>query len=124
VRVRLRRKALEAYRLVVGEEGVAGLRVLGAERRRLRVLDLSSTATGSGVAEMTGSLVLVERDPVMTTSGGCSRRRRVLEAAEVAGRHLAPYLAAARPGPLTAVPLTDRVTVAEQPSRSGTPGCA
>jgi trehalose synthase len=61
-RVRLRRKALESYRPVVGDDTVADIRDRAADLRGLRVLELSSTATGGGVAELLASLVPLERD--------------------------------------------------------------
>jgi len=60
--VRLKRKRLEAYRRLVGEELVAAVRDLGSELRGARVLELSSTATGGGVAELLASLVPLQRD--------------------------------------------------------------
>lgn len=61
-RVRVRRKALEDYRGLVGDELVGEVRELGATLRGLRLLELSSTATGGGVAEMLSSLVPLEQD--------------------------------------------------------------
>jgi len=61
-RVELKRKHLERYRALAGEEQIAELRALGRELRGLRVLELSATATGGGVAEMLASLVPLERD--------------------------------------------------------------
>jgi trehalose synthase len=61
-RVDLKRKLLERYRAIVGDEAVEEIRDLARELRGLRVLELSSTATGGGVAEMLGSLVPLERD--------------------------------------------------------------
>jgi trehalose synthase len=60
--VELRRKALEDYRRVIGDEAVAEIRDLAHDLRGLRVLELSSTATGGGVAELLSSLVPLERD--------------------------------------------------------------
>jgi trehalose synthase len=60
--VRVRPKALEAYRVIAGEERIARVRERGQSLRGLRVLELSSTATGGGVAEMLSSLVPLERD--------------------------------------------------------------
>lgn len=60
--VALKRKTLESYRAVVGDEAVEEIRVLAHELRGLKVLELSSTATGGGVAEMLSSLVPLERD--------------------------------------------------------------
>jgi trehalose synthase len=60
--VRLRRKTVEAYRAIVGGDAVARLRDLARPLRGLRVLELSSTATGGGVAELLSSLVPLEVD--------------------------------------------------------------
>jgi len=60
--VALKRKLLERYRAIVGDEAVEEIRDLARELRGLRVLELSATATGGGVAEMLGSLVPLERD--------------------------------------------------------------
>lgn len=60
--VRLKRKALEAYRRLVGDDEVAVIRDLAHELRGTRVLELSATATGGGVAEMLSSLVPLLRD--------------------------------------------------------------
>lgn len=56
------RKALEDYRGLVAEELVAEARELGAALRGMRILELSATATGGGVAELLASLVPLERD--------------------------------------------------------------
>jgi trehalose synthase len=61
-RVELKRKRLDRYRSLVGEEPVDAIRELAHDLRGLRVLELSSTATGGGVAEMLSSLVPLERD--------------------------------------------------------------
>jgi trehalose synthase len=58
----VRRKALEDYRGLVDDDLIAEARELGRELRGLRMLELSSTATGGGVAEMLGSLIPLERD--------------------------------------------------------------
>jgi trehalose synthase len=60
--VALKRKALEAYRAIVGDDVVEDIRDLATELRGARILELSSTATGGGVAEMLASLVPLERD--------------------------------------------------------------
>ena len=60
--VEVKRKALEAYRPVVGDELIADLRERGYHLRGLRLLHLSSTATGGGVAEMLSCLVPLQRD--------------------------------------------------------------
>jgi trehalose synthase len=60
--VALKRKLLERYRTIVGDEAVEEIRDLARDLRGLRVLELSATATGGGVAEMLGSLVPLERD--------------------------------------------------------------
>lgn len=61
-RVRLRRKSLERYRPVAGDAIVEECRELARELKGLRVLQLSSTATGGGVAELLSSIVPLERD--------------------------------------------------------------
>jgi trehalose synthase len=60
--VELKRKRLESYRRLVGDDTVAALRELGSGLRGARVLELSSTATGGGVAELLASLVPLQRD--------------------------------------------------------------
>jgi trehalose synthase len=61
-RVRLLRKALEDYRALVGDDLVAEIRELARPLRGARVLELSATATGGGVAELLSSLVPLECD--------------------------------------------------------------
>lgn len=61
-RVEVKRKALEAYRRIVGDEGVSAIRALASDLRGARILEVSSTATGGGVAELLSSLVPLERD--------------------------------------------------------------
>ena len=61
-RVEVRRKSLEAYRRVIGDDDIARIRDLASGLRGLRVLELSSTATGGGVAELLSSLVPLQRD--------------------------------------------------------------
>lgn len=61
-RVRLRRKLIDRYREVAGDEIVDLCRDATRELRGLKVLELSSTATGGGVAEMLSSLIPLERD--------------------------------------------------------------
>jgi trehalose synthase len=60
--VHLHRKSVEAYRRVCGDDSVAELRSLAAPLHGLRVLELSSSATGGGVAELLASLVPLQRD--------------------------------------------------------------
>lgn len=60
--VEVKRKALESYRAVAGDDAIAEIRELGYRLRGLRVLHLSSTATGGGVAELLASIVPLERD--------------------------------------------------------------
>lgn len=60
--VQLKRKPLEAYRSLVGDDVIAGIREAAPTLRGARVLEVSSTATGGGVAEMLASLVPLERD--------------------------------------------------------------
>ncbi len=61
-RVEATRKTLERYRPIVGDELIAEIRDLAHDLRGLRVLELSATATGGGVAEMLSSLVPLQRD--------------------------------------------------------------
>ena len=61
-RVELKRKRLDRYRTLAGDDAVDEIRTLAHDLRGLRVLELSSTATGGGVAEMLSSLVPLERD--------------------------------------------------------------
>ncbi|HXE46332.1 MAG TPA: glycosyltransferase [Conexibacter sp.] len=61
-RVELKRKRLDRYRAPAGEETIDAIRELAHDLRGLRVLEISSTATGGGVAEMLSSLVPLERD--------------------------------------------------------------
>lgn len=61
-RVSLRRGALESYRELVGDELIAEARETAEALRGMRVLELSATATGGGVAELLASLVPLERD--------------------------------------------------------------
>lgn len=56
------RKSLERYREVVGDDLIAEIRDRAHDLRGLRVLELSATATGGGVAEMLSSLVPLQRD--------------------------------------------------------------
>jgi trehalose synthase len=60
--VRLHRRTVEAYRRLCGDGVVSELRALAEPLRGLRVLELSSTATGGGVAELLSSLVPLQRD--------------------------------------------------------------
>ncbi|MBI5310586.1 MAG: glycosyltransferase [Actinobacteria bacterium] len=61
-KVRLRRKQIDRYREVAGDAIVDECRELAARVRGARVLELSSTATGGGVAELLSSLVPLGRD--------------------------------------------------------------
>jgi trehalose synthase len=61
-RVELKRKRLDRYRALAEEDAIDEIRTLAHDLRGLRVLELSSTATGGGVAEMLSSLVPLERD--------------------------------------------------------------
>ncbi len=61
-RVEVTRKSLERYRPIVGDELIAEIRDRAHDLRGLRVLELSATATGGGVAEMLSSLVPLQRD--------------------------------------------------------------
>ena len=61
-RVQLKRKALESYRSVVGDDVLADIREAARPLRGARVLEMSSTATGGGVAELLASLVPLQRD--------------------------------------------------------------
>jgi trehalose synthase len=60
--VGVKRKSLEEYRNIVGDGPVEEARTLARERGGLRLLHLSSTATGGGVAELLNSLVPLEAD--------------------------------------------------------------
>lgn len=60
--VELKRKRLEDYRRLVGDDAVAAIRDLGSDLRGARILELSATATGGGVAEMLSSAVPLQRD--------------------------------------------------------------
>jgi trehalose synthase len=60
--VRLKRKRLEDYRRLVGDDLIGAIRDLGSDLRGVRLLELSSTATGGGVAELLSSLVPLSRD--------------------------------------------------------------
>jgi trehalose synthase len=60
--VEVKRRMLESYRSIVGDDAVAEIRDLGYGLRGLRVLHLSSTAMGGGVAELLASVVPLERD--------------------------------------------------------------
>jgi len=60
--VEVKHKTLESFRAVVGDDSVAEIRALGHRLRGLRVLHVSSTATGGGVAELLASVVPLERD--------------------------------------------------------------
>jgi trehalose synthase len=60
--VRLKHKRLEAYRRLVGDDMVTAIRDIGSDLRGMRVLELSATATGGGVAELLSSLVPLQRD--------------------------------------------------------------
>lgn len=61
-RVHLRRKSLERYREVAGDAIIEECLELARKLKGLRVLQLSSTATGGGVAELLSSIVPLERD--------------------------------------------------------------
>jgi trehalose synthase len=61
-RVQVKRKALETYRRVVGDEVLSAIRDLARELRGARILEVSSTATGGGVAELLASLIPLQRD--------------------------------------------------------------
>lgn len=61
-RVEVTRRSLERYRSIVGDDLVAEIRDRAHDLRGLRVLEVSATATGGGVAEMLSSLVPLQRD--------------------------------------------------------------
>ncbi len=61
-RVQTIRKPLERYRAVVGDDAVEELRDLAHDLRGARVLELSATATGGGVAELLSSLLPLQTD--------------------------------------------------------------
>ena len=69
-RVELKRKRLDRYRALAGEAAIDEIRTLAHELRGLRVLELSSTATGGGVAEMLSSLVPLECDVGLDVTWG------------------------------------------------------
>jgi trehalose synthase len=60
--VGVKRKSLQEYRNIVGDGPVEEARTLARELGGLRLLHLSSTATGGGVAELLNSLVPLEAD--------------------------------------------------------------
>jgi trehalose synthase len=60
--VGIKRKSLEEYRHIVGDGPVEEARTLARALGGLRLLHLSSTATGGGVAELLNSLVPLEAD--------------------------------------------------------------
>ena len=60
--VRLKRKSLERYRPIVSDDVIAELRDLAHNLRGLRVLEVSATPTGGGVAELLSSIVPLQRD--------------------------------------------------------------
>ena len=61
-RVELKRKTVESYRGIAGDDAVADLRDLASGLRGMRVLEVSSTATGGGVAELLATGVPLLRD--------------------------------------------------------------
>lgn len=61
-KVRLLRKQIRRYREVAGDEIVDECHELAARVRGVRVLELSSTATGGGVAELLSAIVPLGRD--------------------------------------------------------------
>ncbi|MGZ4271934.1 MAG: glycosyltransferase [Solirubrobacteraceae bacterium] len=61
-RVQLKRKALESYRRLAGDDAIASIRALASDLHGARVLELSATATGGGVAELLASSVPLQRD--------------------------------------------------------------
>lgn len=61
-RVEALKKSLERYRGLVGDALIAEIRDRAHDLRGLRVLELSATATGGGVAELLSSLVPLQRD--------------------------------------------------------------
>lgn len=61
-KVTLRRKRIDRYRDVAGDAIVDECRELAARVQGVRVLELSATATGGGVAELLSSLVPLGRD--------------------------------------------------------------
>ena len=58
--VRVKRKSLDEYRPIVGEEAIEEVQSLARDLRGLRLLHLNATATGGGVAELLNSLVPLE----------------------------------------------------------------
>lgn len=61
-RVQLKKKSLDSYCGIVGEETVSNLRKLAEPLQGLRLLHVNSTAQGGGVAELLESLVPLLRD--------------------------------------------------------------
>ncbi|RMF88064.1 MAG: glycosyltransferase [Nitrospinota bacterium] len=55
--IAVKKKALENYRPVVGEQVLAEIRSVAGELQGLRVLHLNSTSSGGGVAELLDSMV-------------------------------------------------------------------
>src|SRR3970040_2376546 len=60
--VRTKRKSLEDYRRIVGDEPIDEIRLLARQLKGLRLLHVNSTASGGGVAELLNSLVPLEQD--------------------------------------------------------------
>lgn len=61
-RVGVKRKSLEDYRRIVGDEIIEEIRLLAGRLKGTRLLHLNSTASAGGVAELLNSLVPLETD--------------------------------------------------------------
>ena len=60
--VGIKRKSLEDYRRIVGDEPIEEAQALARDLKGLRLLHINSTASGGGVAELLNSLVPLEAD--------------------------------------------------------------
>ena len=61
-RVTIKRKSLDDYKPIVGNETVDAIRAVAEELKGVRLLHLNATASGGGVAELLNSLVPLESD--------------------------------------------------------------
>lgn len=60
--IRVKRKSVEDYRRIVGDETIDEIRLLAAQLKGVRLLHVNATASGGGVAELLNSLVPLEQD--------------------------------------------------------------
>ncbi len=60
--VGVKRKALEDYRRIIGDDLIEEIHDLAAQIKGVRVLHVNATASGGGVAELLNSLVPLEQD--------------------------------------------------------------